>query len=209
MNLSFTTTATCRPEIIRKTYHSFVKNLHGVDFSKTTLYINIDPAPDAARREETLEVAKCFFGRVIHRFPEKPNFTSSVNWLWSIANSDYILHLEDDWELIKPIDINDIMRIFNKNKQINQVAFRAYKFSYDKMCLSPSVLSNKMYKNFAGKLDETKNPEIQLRTDFVSPEMIHCIGKKPIIKDIGRSWISNTGLKKPDKKFNFIKWENN
>lgn len=205
MKLAFTTTATCRPEIIRKTYHSFVKNLKGVDFSKTTLYINIDPSPDKKIREETLDVAKCFFGRVVHRFPEVPNFTSAVNWLWATAESDYIFHLEDDWCLTKEIHIDDIYGQF-ENPEVKQVALRAYSYKYEKLCLSPSVWAKDVYKNFANKLDEKQNPEIQLRTDFVSPKMIRCVGKKPIVKDIGRKWLSGQGLNKGNKKCNFTSW---
>ena len=46
MNINFTTTATVRPDILEKTYKSFTNKLVGIDFSKTTIYINIDLLPN-------------------------------------------------------------------------------------------------------------------------------------------------------------------
>ena len=205
MLLSFTTTATCRPEILRETYRSFNEHLKDLDFSETTLYINIDPLPDAKLREDTLEIARAHFGRVMHRFPKKPNFTSAINWLWSTAQTDYIFHLEDDWIMKSPLSINDILKQF-KDPQIQEVALRAYPYPYKKLCLSPSVWSKDLYKRFAGKLDESQNPEVQLRTDFVKPSMIRCMGKGPIIADIGRDWLAKQGLSRGKVKSDFTSW---
>ena len=205
-SISFTTTATCRPEILRKTYQSFSEHLKDLDFSDATLYINIDPLPDPKLRETTLEIARGHFGRVIHRFPEKPNFTSAVNWLWTTAETDYIFHLEDDWKMNSPLSINDILDQF-KDPQVMEVALRAYPYPYKVLCLSPSVWSKSLYKKFAGKLDESMNPEVQLREDFVKSSMVRCIGKGAIISDIGRDWLAKQGLTRGKVKNQFTTWE--
>tara|TARA_B100001778_G_C18597478_1_gene635526 strand:- start:1140 stop:1766 length:627 start_codon:yes stop_codon:yes gene_type:complete len=206
MNVSFTTTACSRPEILRKTYESFSSNLTGIDFSKSTLYINIDPVPEAEKQQATLEVAKSFFGNVVHRTPDKPNFTAAVNWLWSQADSDYIFHLEDDWELLRSIGMNDVLKRFD-DPDILEVAFRAYKYPYKSLCLSPSVWRKSLYKRFAGKLNEELNPEVQLRVDGIFPKNITCMGKRPIIKDTGRPWLSKSDFQRPKTKARFTSWE--
>lgn len=204
-NISFTTTATCRPDLLASTYKSFTNNLHGIDLKNTTLYINIDPLPQREYQEETLKVAKEYFGVVNCNMPETPNFTAAINWLWNNADTEYIFHLEDDWLLTKAVDMQEIMKLFKDD--VMEVALRAYKYEYKKLCLSPSIWSKALYGKFAGTLDETKNPEIQLRQDFVSPSNIACFGKHPIVKDIGRSWLSDTGLRRPKTKVNFTSWE--
>lgn len=206
MNISFTTTACCRPELLRKTYNSFYENIKGIDFSKITLYINIDPLPDVKNRDETLEVAKKYFKNVIYRFPETPNFTSAINWLWSNADTDYIFHLEDDWILTSPVHIEDIVNRFDEN-EVMEVALRAYPYEYKKLCLSPSFWRKSLYKRFAGHLDENKNPEVQLRVKGISPDNISCIGEYPIVKDIGRGWLSDSKFKRPITKSVFTSWE--
>lgn len=206
MNVSFTTTATCRPEILRETYRSFSENLKDLDFSNVTLYINIDPVPDGSLAQDTLEVAQAHFGRVVHRFSEKGNFTAAVNWLWSTASTDYIFHLEDDWTLDRPVSMDELMSHF-ENPKVMQVALRAYPYEYKKLCLSPSIWSKTLYKRFAGKLVETSNPEVQLRTDFVNSDMIRCVGSKPVIFDIGRKWLDEQGLKRGKIKNLFTTWE--
>jgi hypothetical protein len=205
MSISFTTTATCRPEILRETLRSFNENLRDLDFSETTLYINIDPLPDASLQEDTLEIARGHFGRVHHRFTKKGNFTAAVNWLWDTAPTDYVFHLEDDWRLDRPVSINELLSHF-EDPNVMQVALRAYPYDYKKLCLSPSVLSSKITKRFAGKLDESVNPEVQLRADFVKPEMIRVVGSKPVIFDIGRKWLEGQGLSRGQVKNHFTTW---
>jgi hypothetical protein len=103
-----------------------------------------------------------------------------------------------------------------------EVALRAYSCIYDKCPLSPNIMHERYYKAVAGKLDESLNPEIQLRgKNFgiempslhpkiswkgklaVYPEETHDI----ILKDIGRAWLKKSMYKKPTvKKSHFTSW---
>ena len=200
--LSFTTTALSRPEILDKTYKSFLNNIKGENISKCTLYINIDPVPNNKLQQDTLIVAKKYFKNIIYRMPEQPNFSDAINWCWSNAKTPYIFHLEDDWLLLKEIDINNIFSLFNKTKAL-EVILRAYNTKYNKLALSPSIWKSSLYKIFAGKLDININPEVQLRdkkfAHAFTKNNIIVEGRNVIVKDIGRNWLKNKGLKKPIK----------
>jgi hypothetical protein len=224
-DISFTTTAMCRPDILNTTLKSFNENIIGLKLKDVNLYINIDPLPKEKGtdflkyRNQTIEVAKKYFKEVVYRTPEKANFTSAVQWTWQQAQTPLILHLEDDWILKKQANIDDLVRPLMKSKKIIQVVLRAYKYDYSDMkqvCLSPSIISERFYKAVRDKFDLSINPEIQLRPvnknmNNVNWEKSRIVAYpykevKVIVKDIGRKWIGNQNYQKPKTKSNFTSW---
>lgn len=204
--LSFTTTALVRPEILEQTYLSFSNNIEGVDIAECVLYINIDPVPYSNKinklRKCMLSIAKKYFNNVVYRLPEQPNFTDALNWCWTQADTPYIFHLEDDWVLLKKININEIFDLFDKKSAL-ALTLKSYSHKQYGLALSPSVWKRSLYKVFAGKLDINRNPESQLKDKCFSymfnQENIITLGNNNIVKDIGRAWLEKKGLEKPDK----------
>ena len=47
----------------------------------------------------------------------------SVGWILTQIQSDYFLYWEDDWELIKPIDLDAIINLMETHRNINQISF--------------------------------------------------------------------------------------
>ena len=118
--IDIVTTATIRPEILDKTYKSFVDNLF-LDRSCFRLIINVDPAGDKHRtQQDVLNIAKKYFSDIIYNFPIDPCFTKSVKWLWANTQSTYVFHLEDDWTINQRIDINDMISILDKYKPFSE-----------------------------------------------------------------------------------------
>jgi len=217
--LDFTTTAVSRPAIIDKTYASFQKNLKDIDLKECTLYINIDPFPPDSNRAKVVEVCKRYFKTVVYRTPSEANFTGAINWLWTQATSPLIFHIEDDWKLVKPVSLMKLISFFTTNPYLLQVALRAYPYKYDRCCLSPSLIAKKFYKSVAGNLDESLNPEVQLRghvfgIDLPSKDMgishkgkvVVFPEKDIVLKDMGRAWIEQTHFTRPPKKNQFTSW---
>jgi len=219
--IDVTTTACLRPEVIKQTYESFAKNLKGLSLKDCRLVINIDPVPkeNLSCKKDIEQICESIFGQVLFNFPESPNFTQAVNWCWSTAKSDIILHLEDDWVLEKAIYFDQIVRMFSTDTSIYQIVLKAYNNVYDRCCLSPSFISKEMYAKVGGNLDPNINCEIQLRgkkfgLEMPSPEenipyqnRIRIYSSNIVVRDIGRKWLSSTKYKKPDKKFLFTTWE--
>lgn len=223
--ISFTTTAMCRPDILNTTLKSFNKGLLGLKLKEVVLYLNIDPLPKEEGididkyKKRTIEVAQKYFKEVVYRTPEKANFTSAVQWTWQQAQTPYIFHLEDDWILKKQANMDDIIRPLSKSKKMVQVVLRAYKFDYtdmNKICLSPSIISERLYKKVRDSFDLNINPEVQLRQvnkkmGTVNWENIKVVAYpykevRIIVKDIGRKWIGQQNYAKPKTKSNFTSW---
>jgi len=223
--MDFTTTAMARPSILNTTLNSFSKNLVGIDLKKCRLIINIDPLPPEIRRKNVVKVARKYFGEVIYNYPKTANFTAAVNWTWSRAKTEYIFHLEDDWELTQKVSIPKVIKHFEINKQLLQIIFRAYRYRYITCALSPSIIHRRMYSAIGGNLNEKMNPEAQLRGErfgIIMPRRgkpgITPAGKivvhppksrKIVLRDLGRAWIRKTKYKKTGagKKARFLTWE--
>ena len=85
MILEFASTECLRPAVCERGWASFHQHLLGVDWSKSTLFLNIDPAPaDAApgTADQVIAVARKFFGTVEARIATVPHFTQAVRWAW-------------------------------------------------------------------------------------------------------------------------------
>jgi hypothetical protein len=220
MNIDFTTTAMARPEILEQTYQSFSENLRGLDLNKCRLFINIDPLPEGVNRNGCIVVAKKYFKEVVVNLPEEPNYTAAYNWLWSSAESEFIFNLEDDWRLAVEVRWSDLIAYFKKYPQLLSVALRAYRYDYKSCPTSPSVMHRRFYGAVGGNLDETINPESQLRGANFGIEMpAKVFGIPPkgkvvahphsgvILEDLGRDWIKQSDYRIPPvKKNRFVRW---
>jgi len=54
----------------------------------------------------------------------------SLTWLLEQTNTPYILNVEDDYELIKPLDLNPLVDLMDKHPGINQIAFHKRRISW-------------------------------------------------------------------------------
>jgi len=228
--LDFTTTATNRIEIVEKCYQSFYENLLGVDWKKSRLLINVDPVPEANVNISKWTKMICkYFGNHIICVPEKPNYTQAYKWCYECANTKLIFNLEDDFILIKKIDIEkEMISHFENNNQLYSVSLRVYPWHYKSVPTSPQVLHKRFYKPVGKGLDPDINPEVQLRGakwGLQMPTFREEYGEKIsekgklviipqqggnnncIVKDIGREWSKEKGLIRTKEKKDFITWE--
>lgn len=196
MTIDFTTTATCRPQILEKTYASFSKNLTGIDMKQCRLFINIDPIPWPEKADEVLSVAKKYFGEVIENRPVEASFPKALIWCWRQPTTEFFFHLEDDWIMTAKLDISCLVDAIQDRSFAN---IRAYLFrsEVDKICLSPCLGRTNDAKAIADKMRDDVNPEKQLRpmTPFNPYGGLHeghrsvHIPREPILRDIGRVWL--------------------
>ena len=207
--ITFTTTAMPRPDILKKTYSSFSANIKDLNLKQQNLLINIDPVSHGTFEEDiekTKSVAQQYFGEVVVNVPEKPNFTAAVDWCWATAETEFVFHLEDDWELRQAINVGKIIAKMRREGYM-QAILRAYPYTYNKLVLSPGIMHREYYSRFAGDFDYERNPEIQLRKPFVKKEAIFVLGKNPVVFDLGRSWLNSRPFKRPNVKSSFVRWE--
>lgn len=203
MELEFTTTACNRPEILERTYKSFTSNLLNVDFEKSTLYINIDPAPNNINITKMEDVAKKYFGTVVANYPQKANFASAVIWCFSQVKGDVFFHLEDDWLLNQKIDVKTMYNYSKKYSNWHQCILEKNVINQpNEPTLLPSLHNTKITQLFLKKIDSKTNPEAQLKCVYRDLKkrgltlFTYVIWGKGLVTDIGRKWLNNKGLRR-------------
>ncbi len=176
-------TATIRPEIVDSTLKSFSENMFK-DQSNYRLIINVDPIGENIPQKSILKVAKRYFDDIIYNYPKYPSFTKAVIWCWSQTTSNYVFHLEDDWKLLTPIDINSMIEILeeypdlvslrlNKEKTGNSKHTCRHGFIYHpKISLNPTLFKGEFIRVVSTLMDKDINPEKQLRAFFCRARMI-------------------------------------
>ncbi len=111
--IDITTTATVRPEILDSTLYSFCNGFLNCKTDTYRLIINIDPVGDSDHSpEDVLEIAYRYFDNVVYRIPETPNFASAFRWTWAQTRANYVFHLEDDWELLRDVELSEMFKLF-------------------------------------------------------------------------------------------------
>ena len=223
--IDITMTATIRPDIVNKTLESFCKNMFS-DRDRYNLILNVDPIGEETLRKNVYKVARKYFNSIILNYPSTPGFTKAVIWCWSQTSSNYVFHLEDDWELLIPIDIDAMIKILdsnptlvslrlNKQKTGKNILYKKNGFlPYPKISLNPTLFNGRFIQRIHPLMDVNLNPEKQLRVNntprgkYLS-KFTHGIytreSVRQIVKDIGREWMNKSRY---TKKIGFMNWEN-
>lgn len=204
------TTAMLRPALLEQTYASFLRAARG--FAPRRLIINIDPFPRGESTvDEVLGVARRFFPVVVHRAPERSSFPGAVNWLWETADTDPVVHLEDDWKFVRVFDFPlAVSRVDDGAAQV-RLRCKPGKPRPGRLGLQPSLLSRRVYKTFAGRLSLVEDPECQIhdlsRFDL-RPERcrVEFFPDEIVVKDAGRAWLKQRRLSR-GVKADFVAWE--
>lgn len=115
--IDITMTATKRPAVLDVTLSSFKRHL----FKDTPcrLILNIDPAGLPISAERVVKVAQKYFDCRVVRIPSMASFPKAFHWAWSQAvSADFVFNLEDDWELLRSIDLGDMIKIMERNHDL-------------------------------------------------------------------------------------------
>jgi hypothetical protein len=220
--ITFTTTATVRPELIEATYLNFTNNLKGINLKKCELVINIDPMPTdrLLERPKIIEIAKKYFGTVTYNFPEVANFPMALRWVWTNTKTQYVFNLEDDWRLGANIEIPQLIKILENNPNAIGVSLNAYLFASNpnRIRLSPGLFRGDWVREVAKHLHANRCPEKQVRTtvpaNLIKPMLNFPDYKNPklgkiVVFDTGREWRQRRGLVKNNQNENvgFTTWK--
>lgn len=119
-----TCTATLRPELLDRTFSSFTKYLFKERITCARLVINIDMAgaePDEHEKKflEVMEVISNYpFCKTEIRVGRDPHFPTAYCWCMDEIENKYFFHLEEDWELLFPIDFEVMWGLFEKHGEL-------------------------------------------------------------------------------------------
>ena len=189
--IDVTITATMRSYIFRQTVSSFKKYLFKDDLFKgkpPSVIINIDPVGPDPDVRFVLSVVRQYLSRIVFiRVPGEPSFPKAFKWVWSQTEADFVFHLEDDWELLRPIDLGRMIEVMKskpdlaalrlpwKATQADSMKNWRYFFPWNGeffecptelkravgFCGHPSLIRGEFVRNTVKLLDPTRNPEKQ------------------------------------------------
>lgn len=125
IKIDITMVAVLRPKLVERTLKTIVKNIVD-DQNKFRLILNIDPIGEKIKPEKVAKVAKLYFDNVTYRVAKEPSFPKAVKWVWENSDAPYIFHIEDDWDITRKININHMIKIMVKHKQLSSL--RLYKY---------------------------------------------------------------------------------
>ncbi len=107
-----------RPELLGPTLRSFREKVFR-HFTIATCYANIDPFGGSEEdRQACRELILEQFPDARITMPEKPSFGQAVKTLWSQVQSPYVLHMEDDWEVLEDITPDRVFPLFEGNTRL-------------------------------------------------------------------------------------------
>jgi hypothetical protein len=204
-------TATLRPEVLNLTFQSFCNKFLN-QFDKKRLIINIDNIGDENYNcQDMLNVCYKYFDEIKYNFPEKPSFPKAVQWCWKQVESEYFLHLEDDWLLKKHIDTKHLFNLFSDDTNINYVRFflsrndkLQYKNNYvysNGFSLNPAIIKTRFMKELLQNFDTNQDPEKQFNHLDSFQNGLIVFGNKNDgrwVVDIGKKWRRFKNFQKPD-----------
>lgn len=183
--IDITMPVTLRPSLLDRTLKSFTKKLF-TDKDRYRFIFNIDPiGENGCKPEDVIEIANKYFDDILYNIAEEPSFPKSFIWCWNHADSDYLFHMNEDWELLRPINIDKMINLLKKNnnlaclrllkmnvpgnlkffrstyidkKQYLQAGSREVSFG-----TNPELIRGKFYKEARKYLLDNANPEKQFR----------------------------------------------
>jgi len=185
MDIDVTITACRRPKVLARTMVSFYENM--LSGHKCRAAINIDPIGDGDEQETLVNCQiACNIGA--YRLPKQANFSKAFKWVWqNKGDAEFVLHLEDDWELLKKVNIEHMANMLRRHPKLALLRLPQFKADGDKMknwnkffpwngeyfecpeelkmsvgfCGHPSLIKREFIDNTVNYIDTNKNPEKQ------------------------------------------------
>ena len=159
-----------RPQLLELTLRSFRLNMLR-HLKVRRAFVNIDPVwGSEADGAAVKALCRLYFNDAVFREPEDAGFGAAVKWVWGQVETDWFLHLEDDWCLLWRIDVGRLSRELEQER-VAQVSFwnhwnhhKAWRHGVwmRKFSTSPSFYSKKAAHLASDLLDPGFDPEKQL-----------------------------------------------
>jgi hypothetical protein len=203
-----------RPDIVTRTVHSFLPFFYSKPFgttgtsgtqSKIELAVNIDPCITDANVVVCTSSMKClrsfyYLSEIMYvRAPSIASFPYAFWWVWQKAievGADFIFNLEDDWELLQDVCLDDMVDIMETDPSLKGLRLNAFPVreqvtdgglftkQWDKTVVMDEDKRNRFLKDenvfyipeyLKGLLGFCGHPTL-LRADFVK-EVLRCLDK--------------------------------
>lgn len=214
MILDVACTAIRRPKILEMTFKTFRKYLF--KNQKCRLIINVDPIGEVVRSDTIINICKEYFEDVYINTPETPNFIKAWKWVFSNCESKYIFHLQDDWKLNIPPELDEMMWYLDSYENLACIRLLARHIKGTGKPLDGKVYINNLYvdhpalwklqfyKDILPYFNINYGTEYQVRGRCTeNADEINKVLKKwnfglyrkaGMVIDLGRDWLENSNL---------------
>jgi len=161
----------------------------------------VDPVGDDIDSRRVVDVCQEFFDEVIYNLPEEASFPKAFKWVWSRATSDFVFHLEDDWEMLRPVYFRELLGLLVSHGNLALLRLPAFYAGLEHMktwnkfmpwngefyevppaqrialgfCGHPSLIKGAFVRATSRFLDDSINPEKQFHH-----------GPKELIQEVSR-----------------------
>lgn len=203
MNFDLVMVATLRPELLKTTLNSFKENLFQNRLKQTKLIINLDMVGSEENHvyENYMEIQSILynlkFKEILLRVSNKPHF--GIAWFWAMvqARSELIFYLEEDWQLLKQVNFDKMLKLFREDEKLvhlrlsqfasrdttckNWNKFLVWNGKYFEpkieekgllgFCGHPSLNRRSFLRNCMLYMDPYANPEKQIKTHRIPTEI--------------------------------------
>jgi len=192
--IEVTITATNRREVLFRTLSSFMENL--LFRCNVEAIVNVDNVGDEGSPESVIRTVELFLPIKTSRRSLEPNFPEAFSFCWQSVDADWVLHLEDDWQLLKRVEIRDMLKILDEEEDLALLRLPQFKSTektmknWDKFfdwngkyfecpndlrqavgfCGHPSLIKGEFIRKCAPLLRTDLNPEKQFHGD--NPELV-------------------------------------
>jgi len=112
-------TSASRPDLLQASLEPFKKF---VKYSGRLRVLFHEDVLNKEASKECIRIAKENFDEVFMHNPPI-NQGPSIDFLLRRTATDYVFNIEDDWEVIKEIDLDLMVKIMEENSDVNQIAF--------------------------------------------------------------------------------------
>ena len=190
-----------RPDLLTKSTESMIKN---IKYSGELRYHLHEDVLNSRLSDECLKYANesKVFTTIYSDNPPIGQGPSLSMMLDNVA-SEYVIHWEDDYELIQPLDLDMVVKILDENKDVNQICFHKRRIMKEK----PGYVKIQVERS---GVELTTNPHWAFmpaiwRMSYIMPkwksfpmnihwEMNHILKGGKNIENIDCNWvIKNTG----------------
>jgi hypothetical protein len=108
---------------VEETLNSIAERICKNQTDKFTLILNVDPVGEKVSQEDIVEMARQYFPFIRARMPTKPSFPLAVKWLWDQVTTPFFFNMEDDFKIVKDIDVDHMMSIMADRPKFGSLRF--------------------------------------------------------------------------------------
>lgn len=169
--IDITMTAVIRPKLLSETLQKIKEHVCRGEDDRYRLIINVDPIGEKIKPAKVVKTARNYFENVVFNIAKHPWFPKAVKWTWSQVEAPYVLHWEDDVNILYDIDVDDMISILKKYEKLSSL--RLYKARTPKKKRFHTFACHWMYQPEGFYMAKDWKKQFGLNPILIKSEFVH------------------------------------